>query len=105
MNEGLMQVQSWLIKECDYARIMAVNDAGLLAQIHDAGAFLIPLDGAEEILVNILQRIVYPVDFGSQGVMAIPAEMAIGLNWGKEKANNPAGLRAWKPGDGILLGA
>lgn len=105
MNEGLMQVQAWLIKECDYATIMAVNDAGLLAQVHDAGAFLIPLDGAEEILPEILERMVFPVDFGTQGVMAIPAEMAIGLNWGKEKKNNPAGLRSWKPGQGILLGA
>lgn len=104
MNEGLMQVQEWLIKECDYARIMANNDAGLLAQVHDAGAFLVPVDGAPEILAQILQRIVFPVDFGSQGVMAIPAEMAIGLNWGKEKKNNPAGLRAWKPGDAVLLG-
>jgi len=105
MNEGLMQVQSWMIKECDYGRIMAHADAGLLAQVHDAGAYLIPVDGAAEILENILQRMVFPVDFGAQGVMAIPAEMSIGLNWGKEKKNNPAGLRAWKPGDGILLGA
>jgi DNA polymerase I-like protein with 3'-5' exonuclease and polymerase domains len=105
MNEGLMQVQEYLIKECDYAAIMANNDAGLIAQVHDAGAFLIPLDGAPEILESILQHIVFPVDFGSQGVMAIPAEMSVGLNWGKEKRNNPAGLRAWKPGDGILLGA
>jgi hypothetical protein len=105
MNEGLMQVQSWLIKECDYAAIMAVNDAGLIAQVHDAGAFLIPIDGAPEILENILQRMVYPVDFGSQGVMSIPAEMSVGLNWGKEKKNNPSGLSPWKPGQGILLGA
>ena len=105
MNEGLMQVQDWLKRECEYARIMAHADAGLLAQVHDAGAFLIPLDGAEEILGQILRRIVFPVDFGSQGIMAIPAEMSIGLNWGKEKRNNPAGLRAWKPGDAIFLGA
>ena len=105
MNEGLMQVQSWLIKECDYARIMAHADAGLIAQIHDAGAFLIPTDGAEEILEAILQHIVFPVDFGSQGVMSIPAEMSIGMNWGKEKKNNPSGLSPWKPGQGILLGS
>jgi len=84
---------------------MAVSDAGLIAQVHDAGAFLIPTDGAAEILEQILHRMVFPVDFGSQGVMAIPAEMSVGLNWGKEKKNNPAGLSAWKPGQGILIGA
>jgi len=67
--------------------------------------FLIPIDGAEEILRNILTHLVYPVDFGELGVMAIPAEMSIGLNWGKEKAKNPAGLRKWEPGQGIFLGA
>lgn len=105
MNEGLIQVQDYLIKECDYARIMANNDAGLLAQVHDAGMFLIPIDGAEEILANILQRIVFPVDFGSFGTMSIPAEMSIGLNWGKERKGNPAGLRAWEPGSSVLLAA
>lgn len=105
MNEGLIQVQEWLIKECDYARIMAHTDAGLLAQAHDAGMFLIPIDGAGDILRNILERMVYPVDFGSQGVLKIPAEMSIGLNWGKMKDKNPAGLREWKPGDEVLLGA
>jgi len=105
MNEGLMQVQAWLIKECDYGRIMALSDAGLIAQVHDAGAFVIPINGAEEILEQILRRMVFPVDFGSQGVMAIPAEMSVGLNWGKEKKANPAGLRAWQPGERLLLGA
>jgi DNA polymerase I-like protein with 3'-5' exonuclease and polymerase domains len=105
MDEGLMQVQSWLMKDCDYARIMAHTDAGLLAQVHDAGAFLIPVDGAPDILPEILDRMVYPVDFGSRGTMEIPAEMSIGLNWGKEKLKNPGGLRAWRPGEAILLGA
>jgi hypothetical protein len=84
---------------------MAHNDAGLIAQVHDAGAFLIPINGAKEILPAILERMVFPVDFGAQGVMAIPAEMSIGLNWGKEKKNNPSGLTAWKPGQGIFLGS
>lgn len=112
MDEGLMQIQNWLLKECDYARIMAHADAGLLAQAHDAGLFLIPIDGAEEILRGILDRMVYPVDFGPLGVMAIPAEMSIGLNWGKAKwdkktnsMKNPAGLKEWKPGEGIFLAA
>lgn len=105
MDEGLIQVQEWLIKECDYARIMAHTDAGLLAQAHDAGMFLIPIDGAGEILREILERMVYPVDFGELGVMSIPAEMSIGLNWGKHKEKNPAGLREWVPGEEVLLAA
>jgi DNA polymerase I-like protein with 3'-5' exonuclease and polymerase domains len=106
MNEGLMQVQDWLIRECDYARIMAHADAGLLAQIHDAGLFLIPLDGAEQILPEILTRMVHPVDWGEQGVMTIPGEMSIGLNWGKAKGDkNPAGLKTWNPGEAIHLAA
>lgn len=105
MNEGLCEVQSWLIKECDYASIMAHADAGLLMQVHDAGLFLIPIDGAEEILAGILQRMVIPVEWPDQGTMLIPAEMSIGLNWGKTKDKNPAGLSPWQPGQGIQLAA
>lgn len=110
MDEGLMQVQDWLIRECDYARIMAHADAGLLAQIHDAGLFLIPIDGAAEVLEKILQRMVYPVEWAGLGTMLIPAEMSIGLNWGKAKLDkktgkwkNPAGLQTWQPGQGVLV--
>lgn len=105
MNEGLMIVQDWLIRECDYARIMANTDAGLLAQVHDAGLFLIPIDGAQEILRTILELMVVPVEWPGLGTMSIPAEMSIGLNWGKHKDKNPAGLQPWKPGEGILLAA
>jgi DNA polymerase-1 len=104
MNEGLCNVQAWLKKECDCARTLAKADAGLLAQVHDAGAFLIPIDGAEEILAEILDRMVIPVEWPELGTMTIPAEMSIGLNWGKQKDDkNPAGLRPWKPGEAILL--
>jgi DNA polymerase I-like protein with 3'-5' exonuclease and polymerase domains len=105
MNEGLCNVQDWLMRECDYGRIMANADAGLLMQVHDAGLFLIPLDGAAEILENILQRMVVPVHWPDMGEMVIPAEMSIGLNWGKQKDKNPAGLTPWHPGQGILLAA
>jgi hypothetical protein len=85
---------------------MANAGAGLLAQVHDAGLFLIPLDGAEEILQEILKRIVVPVEWPGQGTMLIPAEMSIGLNWSKAKGSkNPAGLQSWNPGQGLFLGA
>lgn len=103
MNEGLMRVQEWLMREGDYARIMANNDAGLLAQVHDAGLFLIPLDGAEEILSTILRLMVVPIEWPGMGTMTIPAEMSIGLNWGKQKDKNPAGLAPWHPGQSIHL--
>jgi DNA polymerase I-like protein with 3'-5' exonuclease and polymerase domains len=106
MNEGLMRVQAWLMKECSYGSVMAHTDAGLLAQVHDAGLFLIPLDGAEQILTEILERMVVPVEWPGLGTMSIPAEMSIGLNWGKAKAGkNPSGLQEWKPGQGVHLGA
>lgn len=106
MNEGLMVVQNWLMRECDYARVMANTDAGLLAQVHDAGLFLIPIDGAEEILSTILRLMVFPVEWPELGTMSIPAEMSIGLNWAKAKGSkNPAGMQEWKPEQGILLNA
>lgn len=105
MNEGLKRVQAWLMKECDYARVMAHTDAGLLAQVHDAGLFLIPMDGAEDILSGILSRMVVPVEWPGLGTMAIPAEMSVGLSWGKEKPKNPAGLRPWTPGSELSIAA
>jgi len=112
MNEGLIQVQNYLMKECDYARVMANTDAGLLAQVHDAGLFLIPVDGAEEILPEVLRRMVYPVEWQGLGTMSIPAEMSVGLNWAKSKFDkktgkwkNPAGMREWTPGSELTLAA
>lgn len=104
-NEGLMQVQDWLIRHCDYRRIMAHADAGLLMQVHDAGLFLIPIDGAEQILPEILERMIVPVEWPEMGTMRIPTEMSVGLNWGKCKPKNPAGLRPWRPGQELNLAA
>lgn len=103
MNEGLMNVQDWLIREADYKRIMANTDAGLLAQVHDAGLFLLPIDGAEQLLAGILERMIVPVEWPGLGTMTIPAEMSIGLNWGKQKDKNPAGLQSWQPEQAVCL--
>lgn len=105
MNEGLCEVQDWLMRECDYRRILAELDAGTLAQVHDAGLFLLPIDGAEQILPEILKRMVISIEWPHTGTMTIPAEMSIGLNWGKQKDKNPSGLAPWHPGQGILLAA
>jgi DNA polymerase I-like protein with 3'-5' exonuclease and polymerase domains len=91
MNEGLMQVQAWILKE--------KLDVSLLAQVHDAGLFLLPTRDIDWLLPELLQRIVFPVDFGDLGVMSIPADAAVGRNWAKCKPDkNPSGLRDWSPG-------
>lgn len=94
MNEGLMQVQDWNIR----------NKIGIeiLAQEHDAGVFLIPLDGLDEIMLELLQRIVYPVDFGRLGVLSIPADAKVGLNWSEKDTTK--GLRKWTPGKELCFG-
>jgi DNA polymerase-1 len=104
MNEGLCRVQEFLKKECNCARALAKADGGTLAQVHDAGLFLIPISEAPDILEEILKRIVVPVEWPELGTMTIPAEMSIGLNWGKSKGKkNPAGLKTWQPGESICL--
>jgi DNA polymerase-1 len=91
MNEGLMQVQRWILKE--------KLDVSLLAQVHDAGLFLAPIRDLGWLVPALLERIVYPVDFGPLGTMRIPAEAAVGKNWSKAKpGKNPLGLKDWEAG-------
>lgn len=112
MNEGLMQVQRWLranCKEVDNVPVRWCDGSvryardGLLAQVHDAGLFLLPLDGVHEISKHILREIVFPVDFGSLGTMRIPADCQLGKRWSKrkEKPGLLDGLRDWQPGEGL----
>lgn len=92
MNEGLMQVQQWLLKE----KLSAI--CSLLAQVHDAGLFLGKNSELRWLVPELVQRIVHPVDFGSTGVMAIPADAQVGKRWCKYK-NKPGlmdGLRDWR---------
>lgn len=107
MNEGLMAVQRWLLKEIPHVHelpvrvghTVAYTRGGLLAQIHDAGLFILPASEADSIIPEILRRIIYPVDFGPLGVMSIPAEAEVGRRWSKRKgARYPDGLRSWTPG-------
>jgi DNA polymerase I-like protein with 3'-5' exonuclease and polymerase domains len=85
MNEGLCQAQRWLRQE--YGHWPA--DAGLLAQIHDAGLFLIPTSEVHDVVPELIKRATYPVDFGNLGQMVIPFDASIGKRWCKYK---PKGL-------------
>lgn len=105
MNLGLMEVQRWLLKELNHevqlkpGSGVACVRAGLLAQVHDAGLFLLPRSEANGFIGEILRRIVYPVDFGALGAMAIPAEAEVGRRWSKRKGLKfPDGLRPWTAG-------
>jgi DNA polymerase I-like protein with 3'-5' exonuclease and polymerase domains len=92
MNEGLMQVQEWIIKE----NLSGV--CSLIAQVHDAGLFLGRNSELAWLIPELVQRIVYPVDFGSTGIMSIPADAQVGKRWSKAK-NKPGlfdGLKDWK---------
>lgn len=118
INEGLMQVQHWLLKEIPHVHNLPVRlgggvrytRAGLLAQVHDAGLFLLPQSEADAIIPELLQRLEYPVDFGPLGEMRIPAEASVGRRWSKAKfdpSSNkwkyPDGLRDWTPGGALLV--
>lgn len=92
MNEGLVQVQSWILKE-------KLSEAcSLLAQVHDAGLFVARNSELKWLVPELTTRIVYPVDFGSVGVMAIPADAQVGKRWSKAKPKPGLydGLRDWK---------
>lgn len=92
MNEGLMQVQSWLLQE------RLTNACSLLAQVHDAGLFLGRNSELKWLVPELTTRIVYPVDFGDKGVMEIPADAQVGKRWckAKPKPGLEDGLKDWK---------
>lgn len=101
MNQGLVQVQQWILKE----RLNVGLRPELLAQVHDAGLFLVPSRERDQIIPEMLNRIVVPVHYPGVGTMAIPADAQVGKNWAKAKFDkktgkwkNPAGLVDWKPG-------
>lgn len=112
MNEGLMQCQAWLLKNLNHTlpeRLgwgLAYNRAGLLAQVHDAGLFLLPSSEADDIITELLQQIIFPVDFGHLGTMRIPADAQIGRRWSKKKDKKGLadGLQDWTPGLAARLG-
>lgn len=113
MNEGLYACQRWLLRHVPQvhdvpARLgnsVAFTRGGLLAQIHDAGLFLLPESEWQDIAKELLREILYPVDFGDLGVMTIPADASVGRRWSKrkDKAGLRDGLRDWTPGQQVSL--
>lgn len=92
MNEGLKNAQRWII-----ARKLKMR---ILAQIHDAGLFLMPIQELP-LLAELEQQLLFPVDFGSKGVMTIPFDWQVGKKWYKDK-KNPLALQDYKFGDPLL---
>jgi len=119
MNEGLLNVQEWLLRNCREAATFLGRDGRLLpfkpsvvdlrAQVHDAGVFLVPLEALDELAPVIQKKLEYPVDYGDLGQMLIPSDMSCGLRWNKAPElktggydlSDPylrTGLRDWRPG-------
>lgn len=119
MNEGLCQVQEWLLKECKEAKTFIGRKGKLLpfkpstvdlrAQVHDAGVFLLPIEALDTLAPLVQSKLAYPVDFGDLGVMTIPSDMMVGRRWckapkkpeGNDKFMSTymiEGLKDWKPG-------
>lgn len=97
MNEGLMQVQRWLLRNARHV--------SLLAQVHDAGIFIAPIDEIPDLVPHITRELIYPVDFGDLGTMIIPSDCQIGKTLTKQpKKKNGAtrwelvGLRDYEQG-------
>jgi hypothetical protein len=119
MNEGLCQVQEWLLKECRDAKTFLGRKGKLLpfkpevadlrAQVHDAGVFLVPIEGLDSLAPIIQDKLKYPVDFGHLGQMIIPSDMMVGRRWCKAPKKPEEGdkfmqrfmiegLKSWAPG-------
>lgn len=96
MNLGLIEAQAWLLKNCP--------ECSLVAQVHDAGVFICPIDGIDNIAREIQTRLIVPVDFGSLGAMTIPSDIMIGRRWNKRPKTGgdrymQEGLVDWRPGE------
>jgi DNA polymerase I-like protein with 3'-5' exonuclease and polymerase domains len=113
MNEGLINVQSWLLKECREAKTFIGRDGKLLsfkpdvadlrAQVHDAGVFLVPIEALDTLAPLIQDRLRVPVPFGDLGDMIIPSDMMVGKRWNKKPKSGGdrymnEGLVEWCPG-------
>jgi len=94
MNEGLINVQMWIKSQLPEAKMAIGRGRQLLpfnprvpdlrAQVHDAGVFIVPIDGLAEISVKLGKLLEYPVDFGSKGVMLIKNDVMVGKRWCKQ---------------------
>lgn len=100
MNLGLIEAQDWCLRNAP--------EVSLVAQVHDAGVFLCPLDGISEIALEIQKRLIIPVDFGPLGSMIIPSDITVGRRWNKKPKTGgnrymKEGLVGWQPGSALPL--
>ena len=90
MNEGLVQALR-MMKGAGINGVGGIGRKGvftpahvdLRAQVHDAGVFIVPIDGVHQIAPMIQNALQYPVDFGPLGTMIIPSDIMIGKTWCK----------------------
>lgn len=99
MNEGLKQAQRWLLRNAPHVAKQTWQQFGtspIMAQVHDAGVFLLPIDEVHQLVPLLEQQLLYPVDFGTRGVMTIPFDASIGKSWNKlklDKTGAPKGSK------------
>lgn len=90
INSGLLNVQEWIVRE------RLFNDISLIAQVHDAGVFLIRKSLVHSFVPIILEHLKVPIDFPGVGVMVIPSDVTLGYRWYKSKTD-PLAQRDYSP--------
>lgn len=94
MNEGLMQVQRWLLRNAKHVITETSKTfAGLSAQVHDAGIFFLPKDELPQLIPHIQRELIFPVNFGELGDMIIPSDAMVGRSLTKKPK---AGGNRWE---------
>lgn len=70
------------------------GDVQLLLQVHDAIVLQVR-ETCLDVISEIRDTLITPVQVGDYKLV-IPADVSIGLNWGKRSSENPNGLDKWK---------
>jgi DNA polymerase-1 len=90
-----------LVNEGGYRIWRQFPEAQVLAQIHDAYLFQVPVEAADRIVPQMLNHFEVPVTSRNR-TLRIPAEAMVGFNWAKEDKKrkmfsdgNPDGLAKW----------
>ena len=76
-------------------------DVQILLNLHDAVLGQVRIDKANELLPQVLECLRFPFPVtdikGITREIVIPFDVEIGYNWGKGGADNPGGLKKWRP--------
>lgn len=76
-------------------------DLQILLNLHDAVLGQVRIDKADELLPQVLECLRFPFPVtdikGITREIVIPFDVEIGYNWGKGGAENPGGLKKWRP--------